>query len=91
MSGEGIVAAAVYAAVGIVCYLFFGDYAAFTWVDPWLYVYIGLWPLVLFLKFLFWMLVLLGVITIGYGLYDGVVRIRHGRWPHERWFRDYFW
>lgn len=57
----GFVGLTVYLAIGILSYLWFGEYEVFTWTDPWLYVYIGLWPFLL----IFWGGVLmLGIVAV---------------------------
>lgn len=57
----GFVGLTVYLAIGILSYLWFGEYEVFTWTDPWLYVYVGLWPFLL----IFWGgLIVIGIVAV---------------------------
>ncbi len=65
---NNLIAPIIYVAIGMVIYMIFNTFA---WSDPWLYVYMGLWPLVVVLVlFLFVLaavaltLVVLGIIYV---------------------------
>ena len=55
----------IYVAVGMLVFMFFHT---FDWHDQWLYIYMALWPFILFAKFLFWIIIaclIVGVICGG--------------------------
>jgi len=61
----GPIAAIFYAAIGLLLYLLFGEYEVFSWVDPWVYVYIGLWPFLVFWWFILIAICIIGLVLIG--------------------------
>lgn len=58
-----------YLIIGLVMYLWFGEFTVFSWADPWLYVYAMFWPLVLIYNIAYWMLivVVLMLVVVGAG------------------------
>lgn len=40
--------------IGLLAYLWLGDYTVFSWADPWLYVYMVFWPFILIYYFFLW-------------------------------------
>lgn len=62
--------AIAYLVVGLLIYLGLGEYAVFSWVDPWLYVYMVFWPLVLIFEFIFWAVVIGVPVVLALYLYE---------------------
>lgn len=59
-----LLTAAAYLVIGLLVFLWLGDFTVFTWADPWVYVYALLWPFVLFLIFLKWAIIAVFLILI---------------------------
>lgn len=47
-----------YMALGLLVYLWLGEYQVFAWVDPWLYIYITFWPFILLFNFIIYAIVI---------------------------------
>ena len=69
-----------YLALGLLLYLLFemDSAAAFTWADPWLWVYMALWPFCAF----FWVIAF--VLTIVIFCWGVILSIGIGEWFGER-------
>lgn len=65
-SVEGALSVAIYLAIGLAVYMWLGIDAgvAFSWASPWLYIYALLWPFVLFLEFLYWLIIAIVVVAV---------------------------
>lgn len=61
---SGLAGTAVYLGLGLLVYLWLGVYMEFSWTDPWVYVYMALWPFVLFFKALFWVIIIVVAIMV---------------------------
>lgn len=62
-----LLSAFIYVAIGMLVFMIFHP---FDWNDQWLYIYMALWPFILFFKFLMWGLIIAGVIGIGWVGYE---------------------
>lgn len=51
---RGIIATAMWFALGLISYLLIGDYSVFVWSDPWVYIYMAFWPVIWIWFFLLW-------------------------------------
>lgn len=49
----------VYMALGLLVYLWLGEFTVFSWQDPWVFVYLMFWPIVLV-----WNAFLLAVVVV---------------------------
>lgn len=72
---NNITGTAIYFAIGMLIYMIFNP---FSWSDPWLYIYIGLWPFILLLIFLIIMLVA-GIIFCVVGGMINLIKILFNR------------
>lgn len=61
---SGIIGALIYLALGLAVYMWLGDYTVFMWTDPWVFVYMLLWPLILFFKALYWALIIVAAVAV---------------------------
>lgn len=72
---RAIILPIIWAIVGLLVYLWLGEFQVFSWNDPWVYIYMVFWPvpivwncfllivcLILLYLFIWWILDLLGVI-----------------------------
>jgi len=75
---KGFVSSAMYLVLGLISYMMIGEYTVFTWVDPWLYVYMVFWPFIWIWVFLFWFAIIVGVCFVAYLI---------GEWYENRHFR----
>lgn len=67
---KGLTGLVIYAALGIVTYLILGTFSIFTWADPWLYVYMALWPLVWIWTFFVWAVIIAAIVIIGVVIHE---------------------
>jgi len=67
---KGLIATAMYFALGLISYLLIGEFTIFTWADPWVYIYMAFWPFIWFWVFLIWALIIAGVCLLIYLLND---------------------
>ena len=69
---NGIIGGAIYLALGLLVYLWLGTYSMFGWADPWIYIYMALWPIVIiwkaFVLFLIIAIIVVIIVSIGYML-----------------------
>ena len=65
IDGNSILGLFMYLAIGLAAYLWLSD-VSFSWASPWVYIYMVLWPFILFFKF-FWYIALfiLGIFAFG--------------------------
>lgn len=60
----GLISTASYLAFGILIYMWLGTYAVFSWVDPWLYMYMAFWPFILIWNVFIWAVLIVIVIIV---------------------------
>ena len=52
------ISGALWLCLGLLVYLWLGDYTVFSWSDPWLYIYMVLWPFPLLFNFVIWAIII---------------------------------
>ena len=88
---NGILGFAIYLALGLAVYMWLGTFDVFSWVNPDVYIYMFLWPFILFFKALFWVVIVVVVVIVGIFLYEAYdnYKIRRAR-RDIKTIRNYF-
>ena len=70
-----IVSAGMYFILGLLTYLWIGDYTTgqFVWTDPWLFVYMAFWPFILVWFFFLWAVIIGGIAFIAIWSWEKLV------------------
>jgi len=63
------ISGAVYLGIGILVYLILGAWSVFTWSDPWLYVYMALWPFIIMWNLFIWLMAIILIGLVIYGIF----------------------
>jgi len=62
---KGLLITFLYVMLGLVSYMMIGDFTVFAWIDPWVYIYMALWPLIWAWTFIKWAAIIAVIVIVG--------------------------
>ena len=67
---KGLLGTFLYLMLGLVSYLILGDFTVFAWIDPWVYIYMALWPIIWIWNFVVWIVIIGAIVFAGIVIHE---------------------